>query len=838
MGKKLVIVESPAKAKTINKILGDEYVVKSSMGHVRDLPVKTIGVDIKHGFKPKYVIVKGRTKTIDELKKTARTCDSVFLAPDPDREGEAIAWHLQAILKSVAKDIPFFRVQYNEITPGAVRKAFDNPGKIDTRRVDAQQARRILDRIVGYMVSPMLWRRMKRGLSAGRVQSVALRLVCEKERQIQEFVPVEYWLLGAVVRKLVAPLDPFKIRLVRINGKKAVIKTSEQAEAVKSDMEGQKFKVTKVSRREINKKPAPPHVTSTLQQAASNRYGFSPKRTMSVAQRLYEGMDIGGSPVGLITYMRTDSFTVSQDAVNACREFVRTQFGNDYCPDKPNFYKNRASAQEAHEAIRPTDLNRTPKQLADKLDPAQLKIYSIIWERFVASQMSPAKIGQRIVDIETTPPPEASSTYLFHASTSEVKFPGYMKVSSFDNKPQKEEETDHLPELTEGEPLERLDWLTERKETQPPQRYSEASLVRALETNGVGRPSTYAQIISTLYQRKYVTRDKRVMTPLELGMKVNDLLVSTLGELFDVKFTASMEESLDRIETGSIEWTNMLADFYANFEKWMLNAQEPAAEEHVVASILDQIEKVTQWAPETRKGKRKYNDRLFVESIRSQLTDKKKPVSQRQLITLVKIACHYKDQVPEIEAAVSEAGFGELLTAAENNPPRETTVRKLEILKDIGLEESALRFAESLRSRVVGGRALTEPQVKALNNIVLAHSSQIADFEKIKDELDVSSSAIAEDNESGPLIDALACVTKWNEPVTRGRRVFDDSAFYASLLSHFSRKGFLTPKQRAALKRMAKKYRDQIHDYEKLEAELGLAKSKQRDSGNGDATDA
>ncbi len=617
MANKMVIVESPAKAKTINKILGRDYVVKSSMGHVRDLPIKNLGVDIKDSFKPKYVLVKTRQKVVDELKKTAAKCDSIYLAPDPDREGEAIAWHLKTILDDGKESKKFLRVQYNEITPAAVRKAFENPGTIDQKRVDAQQARRILDRIVGYMVSPVLWRRIRRGLSAGRVQSVALRLVCEREKEISDFKPEEYWLLGARVRKLVEPLDPFRIRLVKIEGNKAEVKSGEQAESIKQDLEGRSLKVVEIVTKEISKRAGPPFITSSLQQAASSVCGYEPKRTMSIAQKLYEGVDLGEGPVGLITYMRTDSFFIAQDAIQACRTFIGEKYGAEYLPEKPNYFKSRGNAQEAHEAIRPTDVMRTPDSLAHKLDPMELKVYRLIWQRFVSSQMVPARIEQKTAKVEAVPVEQKITSYLFHASSSEIKFPGYMKVTGADIYKQSEKENgsegedlDHMPPLSEGEMLECLEWLMDRKETQPPARYSEASLIKALEEDGVGRPSTYASIISTLHARKYVLREKRSLAPTELGLAVNDLLVTNLGELFNVEFTALMEESLDKVEEGSVDWRKMLAEFYGKFEGWMQKVKEPPADQNAVKHVLKSMESISRWAPEVTRGKRTYTSHL------------------------------------------------------------------------------------------------------------------------------------------------------------------------------------------------------------------------------------
>ncbi|MCK5850027.1 MAG: type I DNA topoisomerase [Kiritimatiellae bacterium] len=836
MAKKLVIVESPAKAKTINKMLGKEYIVKSSMGHVRDLPLKSLGVDLKDSFKPKYVTVKSRQKIITELKHAAKDCDTIYLAPDPDREGEAIAWHLKEILDGGKTKKEFFRIQYNEVTARGVKQAFENPGVLDMNRVDAQQARRILDRIVGYKVSPFLWRRIRRGLSAGRVQSVALRLVAERDAEIKQFVPEVYWVFGAIVRKLIIPLDPFRLKLLRIDGEKAVISKEEQVTGIKEDLKDRSLKVADIITKQISKRSPPPYITSTLQQAASSYCSFSPRRTMAIAQKLYEGVNIGGGAVGLITYMRTDSFNVADEALEACRGFIKKKFGDDYCPENPNFFKNRSSAQAAHEAIRPTDVTRTPESIAGKLDPSELKVYRLIWRRFVASQMNPAKIEQQTVKVETVLPAEDSTQYTFHATSSEVVFPGYMKVSGNNEKKKKEdnEENVKLPALSKGEPLECLEWLEERKETQPPSHYSEASLVRALESNGVGRPSTYAQTISTLMNREYVSREKRTLTVTDLGIEVNGLLTNTLGDLFNVSFTASMEASLDEIEKGSIGWTKMLEEFYVRFEKWMESTKEPPADPGFVGRVLSVLESVKEWAPEVKSGKRTYSDKRFVDSIQSQQDAEDKHVSRRQFETLLKIACRYKDQAPGVESLLKDIGYENILNDPALKPPLESTTRKLDILANIELDESARSFSESLGRRVEGGRRLSPAQLKALDNMVLSHSKEIEGFEEIKATLELDTTAIPEDKESGPLLAALGSVKTWKDPVTRGKRVFDDKDFFTSLDGQFEKRGHLSFKQVRALKRLVSRYKEQIVNYEELAEQYqigaGRKASKKDDS--------
>lgn len=826
MGHKLVIVESPAKAKTINKILGHDYTVKASMGHVRDLPVKSLGVDLEKDFKPKYEVTEDRKKVVKELCEAAAKCDEIYLAPDPDREGEAIAWHLKALLKGKVPEENFFRVTYNEITPRAVQEAFAHPSQIDQRLVNAQQARRVLDRIVGYKVSPLLWSRIRRGLSAGRVQSVALRLVCERESLIRNFKPEAFWIFGAEVRKEVDPKDPFTLRLARIRGEKAEVKTPEQAEQVQKDLEGRSLRVREIIRRDLSKRAFPPYITSSLQQAASRVFDFSPSRTMKLAQKLYEGVDLGDGPTGLITYMRTDSFNVSKDALGVCRQLIETQYGKDYLPEKPNFYKSRGSAQEAHEAIRPTDVTRLPESLSHVLNADELKLYSLIWQRFVASQMAPARIEQRTVEVETLPAGETPD-YLFRATASQVVFPGYMKVSGLQKKAkdkdaaekegvEEEEEVEQLPQVERGETLELIKWLSERKETQPPGRYSEASLIKALEENGVGRPSTYASIIGTLYDRRYVSKEKRAVQPTDLGMKVNTMLLEHLNDLFEVKFTAGMEELLDEVEQGKVEWTTMLKDFYARFQVWMVNAKGPAAEPRHVESVLAALEQVQQWGPETKRGRRTYSDKRFTDSISDQLKEGKKALSARQLETLGRLAIRYREQIPELDKTLTEAGLARLLEETPPEPPKESTVEKLNLLRTVEFDAPTERrgrkfddksFVASLQRRVDQNRELSPAQTQVLNRLVNKYAEKIPGFEAVRDRLGLDEpTGGVEDAESGALLEQMKGVTEWKQVTTKTGKTFDDKTFYDSLARQFSQRKSLTPRQKSALKRMAKKY--------------------------------
>jgi DNA topoisomerase-1 len=837
MGKKLVIVESPAKAKTIGKILGSAYVVKSSVGHIRDLPERTLGVDIEHNFTPKYVVSADKTKTVAELKKAAKTADVIYLAPDPDREGEAIAWHLHETLVGDAKETPFYRVQYNEITARAVKAAFDNPGVIDMNRVNAQQARRILDRIVGYKVSPMLWSRIKRGLSAGRVQSVALRLVSEREREIQAFNIEEYWVLGANVCRQTPPKDPFSIKLVKIDGEKPAVNSEGAAKALLSEVEGARICVKDVRIRETSRRPLPPFITSTLQQAASSFCGFSPNRTMSLAQKLYEGIEVAGAgAVGLITYMRTDSFNIARDAQASAKDFITSSYGATYYPETPNYYKSRSNAQEAHEAIRPTDVLRTPESLKGILDPQSLKLYDLIWKRFVASQMAAAKLEQKTVEIQ--PVKEGlSHVYTFFASASEVLFDGFLKVMALNIHKKKEEdedeeveEVDHLPPLATGDVLQVLEWLSDRKETKPPSRFSEASLIRALEANGVGRPSTYAAIIETLNSREYTTREKRQLTPTELGLKVNDLLVAKLEALFNVNFTAEMEEELDHVEEGRLEWTQMMEEFYKRFTTWMDLAKEPPVDMAKVTGVMALISQVTEWAPEVQRGKRKYSDARFVTSIIEQLETKEKPISEKQVEALVKIGLRYRSQIPDMEAKVAALGYEKLVATDNAMATTESSMTRFQVLDQVKLSESQAGFVESLRSQVVNGRKLSDKQVAALERIIVQNASQFENFDAVREQLGLSAeqSKTEVDTESPVLLEMLGQVTTWQEPVTRGKMVFNDKDFYDSLSGQFARQQSLTFRQRAAMKRMVFRYKAQIPQFDTYAAQLGLNKKAEK----------
>ena len=567
--KSLVIVESPAKAKTIAKYLGKDYTVKASVGHIMDLPKSKLGVDIENNFEPKYIQIKGKAPVVKELKAAAKKADRILIATDPDREGEAIAYHVAAAVSGSAKTQEIYRVLFNEITKKAILLAIKHPGKIDNNKVDAQQARRILDRLVGYQISPILWQKVRRGLSAGRVQSVALRLICEREDEIKAFVPEEFWSLTALLEGKLPP--QFEAKLIRKDEEKLKVKNNEEVQQILAGLQNKNYVVARVDKKERKRNPVPPFTTSKLQQEAGRKLGFTAKRTMGIAQSLYEGVDVGNEgAVGLITYMRTDSTRVGQEAQDEAREFIAGKYGKDYLPEKPPVYPSAKLAQEAHEAIRPTSVLREPDAIKQYLENDQYKLYKLIWNRFVASQMNPAIIDQTSVDIK-------AGDYTFRATGSIVKFPGFMAVymeeKAEDAAPDEDNGEAVLPPLNEGEQLTLLKLDPKQHFTQPPPRFSEALLVKILEEKGIGRPSTYAAIISTIQERDYVNKVENKFRPTELGVLVNNLLVSHFPVVMDVAFTAKMEGELDKIEEGLMPWVDAVRDFYQPFNESLEKAQ-------------------------------------------------------------------------------------------------------------------------------------------------------------------------------------------------------------------------------------------------------------------------
>ena len=556
MSKPLIIVESPTKVRTLKKYIGKKYNVAATSGHIKDLPPNEIGIDIEKGFKPKYLQIKGKAKIIKDLKAAAANTTEIYLAPDPDREGEAIAFHTAEILKG--KDRTFKRVLFHELTQKGIEDALNTPTELNYSRYDAQQARRILDRLVGYQVSPLLWKKVQGGLSAGRVQSVAVRIICERERAIQCFEPEEYWSIAAELKG--GPEATFIAKLTKVDGNKVEITNGEMANAAVEELSNNAYKVEKITRRTKKRTPLPPFTTSKLQQEAINRLRFTARKTMSVAQQLYEGVDLGpGEPEGLITYMRTDSTRIADEAAFEAATFIRQKFGDDYAIKAPRFFKNKNKAQDAHEAVRPTSVFNTPEKLAPFLDEDQRLLYTLIWKRFIASQMELALIDQVSVSI-------GSGRFTLSLSGSTIKFPGFTKLYTYDDDKEKDKKQE-LPELTEGESLALINLDPKQHFTAPPPRFSEASLVKELEENGIGRPSTYATILSTIRSKGYVDLLNRYFRPSELGFIVNDLLVSNFPDVFDVEFTAGFENSLDKVEASEINYIDLLGNFYTSFDK-------------------------------------------------------------------------------------------------------------------------------------------------------------------------------------------------------------------------------------------------------------------------------
>ncbi|WP_447977672.1 type I DNA topoisomerase [Candidatus Nitrospira bockiana] len=600
MGKSLIIVESPAKARTITKYLGRGYTVMASVGHVKDLPTSKLGVDLENDFTPQYVTIKGKSQVLSDIKKKAKEAEKVYLAPDPDREGEAIAWHIAEEIRGKSKkDGRIYRVRFNEITEAAIKRALQSPGQIDMRLVNAQQARRVLDRIVGYQGSQLLWKKVRRGLSMGRVQSVAVKLICDREREREAFRPQEYWSITATLAGTHPP--PFAAKLHSINGQDAVIGNAQEAERIVAAVQGQEFVVQSIERKEKKRNPVAPFITSRLQQEAARKLRFTPKKTMMLAQQLYEGMDVGAEgPVGLITYMRTDSTRVSNEAMEEVRGLIRERFGTDYLPASPNVYKTQKAAQEAHEAIRPTSVHRDPESIKQYLERDHYQLYKLIWNRFVASQMTPAVLEVTRVDCR---PVATSEMYLFRANGTVVKFPGHTIVyregtdlesgaaPSAGTAQESEDESDRqLPPLVEGERLRLVEQegqtvtglLSKQHFTQPPPRYNEALLIRELEEKGIGRPSTYASIISTIQERKYVDKVDGRFVPTETGRIVNDFIVKGFPDILDVEFTSQMEKELDEVEEGEKPWVNAVREFYEPFTKDMEKAQNIAGPKDIV----------------------------------------------------------------------------------------------------------------------------------------------------------------------------------------------------------------------------------------------------------------
>ncbi len=829
MAKKLLIVESPAKAKTIGKYLGADFTVKSSVGHIRDLPKEAKAIKVveqgagKWEFVPTYIVSDGKEKVVADLKKAVKGSSEIYLASDPDREGEAIAWHLKEVLSSTAEDRPFYRVTYNEITKAAVLKAVANPRDIDMPLVDAQQARRILDRLVGYKVSPLLWKNIScpnnRSLSAGRVQSVALRLLVERQREIDAFKPETYYLLG-VEAKTPTDAKSFIAKLARFDGKKPEIHNKETVENILLDLAGASLAVTNVKAQPKTRHTLPPFTTSTLQQVASSVLGFSPGKTMKLAQALYEQ--------GRITYMRTDSVNVSDQARSAAKEYIVATYGETFYPERPNLFKSKADAQGAHEAIRPTDVSMTPENA--KLEAAELKLYDLIWRRFVASQMADAKTTVRTIALEACKT-ALVHTYVFTASATTIDFEGFLKVMKLALKKKKadeeDEETDevaYLPDVAVDDLLEAIRWLSDEKQTKGPAHYSEASLIKALEENGVGRPSTYAATIETLKAREYAATEKKKLIPLERGILVCDWLVKKLDALFNVGYTAQMESELDKVAEQGEPMNQMLSEFYVKFLEAIGEANDPPpalAKFEFVFSLLAQVK---EWTPAKKVGKRVYDDQAFVASVKEQAAEGKHPLSARQLEFLVKMAVQYADQIPGCVDKLKEAGLGAGASLVQKADPQ-LVAYCFDVMDRIG-GMMTNPFLKSLRDQYDHGRNLSLKQFSILAKSVGENADRLDDCEEIRAKLqEFVPGGFTETTADPSLVGVfklLEFVTEWRPVMKKAKRVYDDKKFVQSLSEQYTRRHSLSARQVAALKRVLNIYKDQIPNYAEKAAQYGI----------------
>ena len=834
MAKKLLIVESPAKAKTIGKYLGSEFSVKSSVGHIRDLPKESGAIRIVEKgpdsweFVPKYIVSDDKKKVVAELKAAVKGSSEIFLASDPDREGEAIAWHLREVLSPVAGNKPFRRVAYNEITKSAVTKAISQPRDIDMPLVDAQQARRILDRLVGYKVSPLLWKNIScannKTLSAGRVQSVALRLLVERQREIDAFTPETYFLMGVEARRP-GDEESFVARLSKVDGKKPDVRSQDAANATLLDLAGAELSVESVRRQPQTRHPKPPFTTSTLQQAASSLLGMSPGKTMQIAQDLYEK--------GLITYMRTDSVNVSADAAAAALALIESRYGEAYRPETPNHYRSKADAQGAHEAIRPTDVALLPS--SPELDAKAQKLYDLIWRRFVASQMTPARTTLTSVSIGASKVGLAHS-YVFTASATTIDFDGFLKVMSqlsrrksaeAEDSAEDADEVERLPELSEGDDLSVVRWLADEKQTKGPAHYSEASLVKALEECGVGRPSTYAATIETLKARGYAVAEKRKLVPQERGILVCDWLVKKLDDLFSVDYTSRMEAELDKVESHGEPMDKMLSEFYAKFRKDLAACAEPPPDPAKFELLFSLLGGITEWKPAKKIGKRIYDDKAFVESVKEQAAEGTRPLSARQLDFLVRMVMLYEDQIPGAAAKLREAGLGAGASLVKRADPELVTCCFDAIDRIGGMDSNP--FLKSLRDQFNHGKGLTMKQFAILAKMAGDNADMLDDADELRAKLAEfvpgGFAKSAADPAIPELLKMLQGVTEWREPAKRGKKVYDDKTFVESLRDQFARRHSLSTRQALALRRVVSSYRSQIPDFDSRASELGLSLS-------------
>ena len=827
---KLLIVESPTKARTIGRMLGKDYHIIASMGHIRDLPEHAFGIDIANAFKPEYTDTPRSKKILKDLRSAADSADEIYLATDPDREGEAIAWHLKnALSETLKQPKDFHRITFHEITRQAVEQAIANRSDINIDLVDAQQARRVLDRIVGYQVSPLLWRKLEKGSSAGRVQSAALRMVVERERQVQSFEPEEYWSFSILFS---APENIlFRGRLFKIDAKDFHIKNNVEAQQAEAAIRsGAAPLITCTGKQERKRNPYPPYTTSTLQQAANQVLRFSASNTMRYAQQLYEGVEIGtGESVGLITYMRTDSVTIAKEAQIAAKEFIISEYGPEFAPEKFNYYKNKAAAQEAHEAIRPTDVRRTPEQLAPYLDPQQLKLYTLIWKRFVASQMVPAK--QELITVDVNINGSDQKNYTFRSTATATTFPGFLKLAGETARQDKEECTPELlRKLRSGTNAEINKFDKEQKFTEPPPRFTEASLIKQLEENGVGRPSTYATILRTIQDRNYVAKEQHKLLPTELGFTVNDFLTEKLPELFDIGFTAQMEQKLDDIEEGKVAWVDMMTEFYSRFQPWLQSALDSGAPPPEKATELLKLFNGITFAEKQKVGRRTYDDAKFVDSVQEKF-DQKGKITEKQYQALLAMAAKYADQLPaegdlmpELAADITaaKAALLERQEAEKARPPAPEISGGYEAVfaafaavefpepKPGRFAFDEAKFFKSLKKQALAGKMLSEKQLSVLKRMAVKYREQLTDAETVFKALQIDTAELDSAAEKAApvkdLLAKLAAVTTWEQPTKKGRFTFDDKKFYQSLAKQYSDGKTLSEKQVTALKKLADKY--------------------------------
>ena len=825
---KLLIVESPTKARTIGRMLGKDYDIIASMGHVRDLPEHDFGIDIANNFSPMYVDTPRSRPVIKSLKDAAKKADEVYLATDPDREGEAIAWHLKNILSPVNKKAPFKRVTFHEITRQAIEHAISGCGDININLVDAQQARRVLDRIVGYQVSPLLWRKLGKGSSAGRVQSAALRLIVEREREILAFTPQEYWNFAALFSS--ANKDKFNSKLFKIDHQDFNVTSAAEAEKIEAAVKnGSIPTVSSVTVQERKRNPYPPFTTSTLQQAANQILHYSATSTMRYAQQLYEGVDLGnGNSAGLITYMRTDSVTIAKEAQFAAADFIRETYGAEYLPPKFNYYKNKAAAQEAHEAIRPTDVRRTPESLANLLDAPQLKLYTLIWKRFVASQMAQAR--QELVTADVQISGSDRKMYQFRTTATLTVFPGFLTLSNESSQEKEDCRPAILRALKQGDTLTMENFTKEQKFTEPPPRFTEATLIKLLEENGIGRPSTYATIIRTIQDRDYVNKEQNKLIPSELGFTVNDFLVEKLPELFDIGFTAQMEQKLDDVEAGSAGWIQMMTEFYNRFSPWLTaakNSGAPAADQ--AAALLELFNTVT-FEEKQKIGRRVFDDSAFVNSIREKFTATGQ-MTEKQYQALLSMAAKYADQLTNAKAALSHELQADMDAAAERfNERKEAESLRPPIPENGGYEPvfaafdkvvfpevksgrfafDEEKFFKSLKRQALSGKALSEKQLSALKKMVIKYKDQLKEPENVFAILQIDPAELQDNSgDAGKieqLLKQLSEIKEWAPPVQKGRFAFDEKKFFQSISRQVSEGKKLSAKQIAALEKLAAKY--------------------------------